>query len=283
MNSAFRKFDLAGKTAIVTGGATGLGYFMTRGLMRSGAKVMMVARREEVLSNAAKKLRKDTNTGEVLFYRADLGMRESISDLIQHVDNDMGGADIVICNAVHNELQHLEDIRDETLDEMFQINVAANISLVRAFLPHMRKGKWGRIIFVSSVNSIVGIAQEGVGAYAACKGALNAFCKTAAAETGHDGITVNSVLLGAYFTEMTEWLLSELDEEQGNQFLNSIASMVALGRQGNAEEVEGVIQFLASDAGSYCTGADLVIDGGLSIMMKPNPPPEEPVYPVLKR
>ena len=285
MNSAFKKFDLTGKTAIVTGGGAGLGYFMTRGLMRSGAKVMMVARREDVLAKAADQLRQESDAGEIIYYRADLGKRKDVAALVDHANKSMGGADIVVCNAVLSHLQRLEEIQDEALEEMFQVNVAANIALARSFVPNMRKNKWGRVILVSSVNSILGMAEEGTGSYSACKGGLNAFAKTAAAETGHDGITFNSLLLGMYMTELMDNLIEDIEREKGaeasKEFVDSSAASIALGRMGKSEEVEGVIQFLASDAGSYCTGADLVLDGGLSIMMKPNQPPADPVYPNL--
>ena len=286
MYSPFKKFDLTGKTAIVTGGGTGLGYYITRALMGSGAKVVIVARREEVLADAVERLKKETDAGEVSYFRTDLGKRDDVTALIEHMNANYGGADIVICNAVLSIREPLDDVKDESLDQMLQVNLASNFALIRAFLPSMRQKKWGRVIFSSSINSITGLADEGVSSYAACKGAVDAYCKTAAAETGHDGITFNSIQLGVYYTELTEWLLEglarDLGKEASQAFVDSIAGMSALGRMGRSEEVEGVVQFLASDAGSYCTGSNLVLDGGVSAMMRPNPPPEDVKWPKLK-
>ena len=112
--------------------------------------------------------------------------------------------------------------------------------------------------------------------YTAVKGALNSFTRTAAAEAGHDGITVNSLILGMYLTDIVRGIFDQLDKAHGAgagaAAQNSFASMTALGRLGETPEVEGLIQLLASDAGSYITGANLAIDGGMSIMLRPNPP-----------
>ena len=117
-------------------------------------------------------------------------------------------------------------------------------------------------------------AQEGVAVYSSVKGALNAYTRVAASETGHDGITVNSLNLGVFITEMLQnEILEPLEKAQpgaSEAFLKGFASNTALGRLGDPREVEGLVQLLASDAGSYITGASIEIDGGLAIMMKPN-------------
>lgn len=106
------------------------------------------------------------------------------------------------------------------------------------------------------------------------KGALNAFTRTAAAEVGRSGITVNSLVLGVFVTDISQSLMDELDRTHdgaGSALYDSYASMVPLGRWGNCDEVEGLVQLIASDAGSYITGANLAIDGGLSTALRPNP------------
>ena len=159
------------------------------------------------------------------------------------------------------------------------------MELLRAFLPGMRAKQWGRVMFSSSITSVATSAHEGMGVYTASKGALNSFAKTAAAETGHDGITVNSILFGIFMTPMTEEQMVIAEKTYGaaaaKAAIESWSSMTATGRWGRCDEVEGMVQFLASDAGSYITGTNLVIDGGLSIMVKPNASPEKPVYPPL--
>jgi NAD(P)-dependent dehydrogenase (short-subunit alcohol dehydrogenase family) len=138
----------------------------------------------------------------------------------------------------------------------------------------MRAKKWGRFMFSSSVSTIVTSPHEGIGMYTATKGALNAFVRTLAAEAGHDNITANSLVIGFFVTDLVRHAEDLLRKTQGEQaaraFMRDFIGMTALGRAGKPEELEGLIQLLASDAGSYITGTNLVIDGGMSIMLRPN-------------
>jgi NAD(P)-dependent dehydrogenase (short-subunit alcohol dehydrogenase family) len=281
-SDAFRKFDLTGKTAVVTGGGTGLGYYMARGLARSGARVMIAARREDVLKESAARLTAESQGNEVLHHRLDLADRASVSAFTEHAIATMGVVDIFVGNAGIDCLEPIDNIKDESIDAMCQVNIAANVSLVRAFLPGMRKKKWGRILFSSSGTSVCASPAEGMGMYTAVKGALNAFTRTAAAEAGHDGITVNSIIFGIFDTEIVKDVARMLEAQTPGAtkaFYDSFSSMIALGRWGKEQEVEGLVQFVASDAASYLTGANLVYDGGLTTMLRPSPPPESPILP----
>ncbi|TPG32428.1 SDR family NAD(P)-dependent oxidoreductase [Mycolicibacterium hodleri] len=280
---AFTKFDLTGRTAVVTGGSTGLGYFMARGLARSGATVVLAARRESLLKEAADKMAAEAPQGHVEYAAVDLGDRGSIEELAQSTLERFGGVDILIGNAGADLFQPVDEISYENFDQVMQINVAANLALMRAYLPHMRQQQWGRIMFSSSATSLAGSAQEGMGAYTAAKAALNGFVRTAAAETGHDNITVNTIVFGMYLTDMVKEHLKLVEDSAGidavRGFESSFASMTAAGRLGDCQEVEGMAQLLASEAGSYITGSNLVIDGGMSAMLRPHEPrPERLVY-----
>lgn len=276
MNDGLKKFDLSGKTALVTGGATGIGYYMTRGLMASGAKVLIAARRVDVLKMAKDKLQADSLPGEVIYHRVDLSKRDSIIELAEHAVATMGGVDIFVGNAGQDMFEHVEKITNSAIDQMYQVNVSANVELVRAFLPGMRKKKWGRIMFSSSSSSLHSSAQEGMSLYTMTKAALNAFARTIAAEAGHDGVTANSLVIGLIMTEMLADVLTQIERDQGKDaakaFLDSFAGMTALGRLGRVDEIEGLVQFVASDAASYLTGSSLVFDGGLTTMLRPNNP-----------
>jgi NAD(P)-dependent dehydrogenase (short-subunit alcohol dehydrogenase family) len=280
---AFKKFDLSGRTGVITGGATGLGYFMARGLARSGATVVLASRRESVLKEAADKMAAEAPQGHVEYATVDLGDRGSVDDFGRTTLERFGGIDILIGNAGADLFEPVDQISYQNFDQVLQINVAANIALMRAYLPHMRQQQWGRIMFSSSATSLAGSAQEGMSVYTAAKGGLNAFARTAAAELGHDNITVNSVVFGMYLTDMVKAHLKTVEEAAGidavRGFEVSFASMTAAGRLGECEEVEGLAQLLASEAGSYITGSNLVIDGGMSAMLRPNEPrPDRLVY-----
>jgi NAD(P)-dependent dehydrogenase (short-subunit alcohol dehydrogenase family) len=273
MNDAFRKFDLTGKNAVVTAGGTGLGFHIAKALALSGARVMICSRREAILKQAAERLLDHPLIHDVRYHTVDLKDRESTKNFAAHAIADMGGVDIFVGNAAEVAMEHVDRISDDAMDGILRVNFASNVELFRAFLPGMREKRWGRFIFTSTVGSIASSAHEGMAMYGATKGAINAFTRTAATETGHDRITVNALVLGFYFTEMMRDSAAQLDAMQpgaGQAFIDDYSAMAALGRLGNPEEVEGMIQLLASDAGSYITGSSVVVDGGMSIMLRPN-------------
>jgi len=275
MNAAPKGFELGGKTALVTGGATGLGYHMTRALARAGATVIIAARRAHLLRESADRLNADGEVlGEVRWYPVDLADRKSVSALAAHAIESLGRIDIFIGNAGQDINEHVLDIKDDSIDQIMQVNISANVELVRAFLPGMRRKKWGRVMFSSSVSTIVTSPHEGIGMYTATKGALNAFTRTLAAEAGHDNVTANSLVIGFFITDLVrharELLRTTQGEDAARRFMEDFVGMTALGRAGKPEELEGLVQLLASDAGSYITGTNLIIDGGMSIMLRPN-------------
>jgi NAD(P)-dependent dehydrogenase (short-subunit alcohol dehydrogenase family) len=275
MNQAYHKFDLTGKTAFVTGGGTGLGYYMSRGLARSGAKVMIAARRESVLAEAATKLTEEADGNQVLYTTIDLTDRDNIAATTDKVIAELGGVDIFVGNAAQDTAERIGELTVETIDRLFQVNVVSNMCMFQSFLPHMKKNKWGRVIFSSSIGSKRAQFSSSTSVYSSTKGALNTFTHRAACEVGHDNITVNSIIIGLYKTQLFNEVYDDIAEKQGKSaadaFANSFAEMSALGRFGNPEELEGVIQLLASDAGSNITGTELTVDGGMSTMMKPHP------------
>lgn len=279
---AFAKFDLTGRTAVVTGGGTGVGYYMARGLARSGARVLIGARRAEVLEKAAARLR-DEAGGEVSSATVDLADRESIRSFADGAISRLGGVDIFVGNAGQEFFQPIDALTDETLEQAMQVNLLSNLQLTRAFLPGMRKKRWGRILFSSSATSIAGAAAPGMTTYTATKGALNSAVHTIAAECGHDGITCNTILLGIYLTDILGNYFEMIRQSQGESAraatIAAMSSGSACGRLGRADEVEGLIQFLASDAAAYITGSNLCADGGMTTLLQPNPAPAEPVFP----
>lgn len=278
MNDAFKAFDLAGRSAVVTGGGTGIGYNLAKALVSSGAAVMIAARRDDVIEEAADRLQREWPEARVLHHVVDLADRQSVRSFADHAASELGGVDIFVGNAANIVLEPVEAITDASMDTMFETSVAANIALVRQFLPGMRARKWGRVIFSSSTAAIRGLPTDGTGFYSTVKAAIEGFTRGAATETGHDGITVNSLRLGNFSTDLSNDAFARMDEKQGagagEAAQNVLRSMIALGRFGKVEEVEGLIQLLASDAGSFITGACLAIDGGSSIMAHPKAPPQ---------
>ena len=273
MFAPFEKFDLTGKTALVTGGSAGLGFHMARALGRAGAHVLIAARRPEALEEAAKQLKADSYIKNVDWHPVDLADRESVSALAAYAINQFGGIDILVGNAGGTFVEQIIDLDPDKVAEGFQLNLMSNMQLAKAFLPRMRERKWGRFIFSSSIASVLVGPREGTATYVATKAALNGFCRQIAADMGHYGITANSLVLGFYLTDIVSNAVRQMRETQGpavaKKFVDEFVSSTALGRFGDPAEVEGLVQLLASDAGSYITGASIAIDGGMSIMMRP--------------
>lgn len=271
MHDTFRKFDLSGRSAFVTGGGTGIGYYLARGLASLGARVMIAARREELLRSAAAKLGEESGR-EVLFTTIDLSDRGNTIACARSAIARLGGVDIFVGNAAQDGFCPIERIRDEDVDRMLLVNVTANITLSRLFLPHMRERRWGRILFSSSITERLVSAQEGMTAYAASKSAVGSLARSIAVEAGHDGVTANALVFGAFMTDMLEAALDSAGAEQRARIVESVVSQNALGRFARPPEVEGVVQLLASDAGSYITGATIPVEGGWTVTLKANPP-----------
>lgn len=271
MYDTFRKFDLTGKTAFVTGGGTGMGYFMTRGLAALGATVMIAARREAMLKSAVEKLHTETGR-EVLYTTIDLADRENTIATANAAIERLGGVDIFVGNAAQDGFTPIEQIRDEDVDRMLRVNVAANITLSRLFLPSMRARKWGRVIFSSSINERLVSAQEGMTSYAASKAAVSSLARSIAVECGHDGVTANALVIGAVMTDMLEAAINSVGPELRTQLVNAVVSQNALGRFAQPDEIEGIVQLLASSAGGYITGAAIPVEAGWTVTLKAHLP-----------
>jgi NAD(P)-dependent dehydrogenase (short-subunit alcohol dehydrogenase family) len=274
--TAYAQFDLHGRRAVVTGGATGIGYHIALALARSGAEVMIASRSVDQLRCATDAFNAERHSAPAHYRRVDLGDRSSIAALASYAVDTMGGVDIFVGNAGIDLLEPVGTMQDESIDTVVQVNLVSNLQLVRAFLPHMRANRWGRIILVSSSSTISASHCDGMTAYVAAKSGLDAAVKTIAAETGRDGITANTIVPGMFMTRIIDTTsarheANDAELEAGRAFLETMASMTMVGRGAECHEIEGLAQLLASDAGSYITGANIVIDGGLSSMMRPNP------------
>lgn len=271
MNIVLQKFNLQGKTAFVTGGGTGMGYYMARGLAGLGAEVIIASRRESVLKEAAERM-SDEVGNKVHYLTIDLLDRENVETQAQQAIQKLNGVDIFVGNAGQEVFEKIEDIRDESMDRLFQANVFSNFALSRAFLPSMRKKQWGRIIFSSSIAARLVSAQEGLSLYGSSKTAIFGLVRSIAMEAGHDGVTANSLVLGTFLTDMIKGIVARSKtEEERLALIDSLASNSAVGRFGRLEEVEGIVQLLASDGGAFITGAEIPVEGGWTIALKANP------------
>jgi NAD(P)-dependent dehydrogenase (short-subunit alcohol dehydrogenase family) len=245
-------FDLTGRTALVTGGSKGLGLAMACGFAAAGADVVISSRHEAELRAAVAQI-KTHGAGRVEHRVADLSRRDGAARLAAEAIQAVGRIDILVNNAGSNIPQPTDAIRDEDWDDILNLNLTSCMALSRALIPPMKERRWGRIIHISSIMGLA--SKEGRGAYSATKAALIGFARATALEVGPFNITVNCLAPGPFLTDLPGTMLTT---EQKAAF----ADRTAVGRWGEPREMAGPALLLASEAGSYITGATLVVDGG---------------------
>jgi len=244
---------LNNKTAIITGGATGIGLACARLFTREGARVAIFGRRQDRLDQARKEI-----GDSVLAVQGDITHEQDIQRLVDTTLKELGKVDILINNAGTFTGGPLHETDAEAWDRVFNINMTGVFQLTRRVLPSMVEQGSGSIIHISSILGMVAMPQTA--AYNASKGALNQFSKSIAVEYGAQGIRSNALCPGMIETEMTEELRSDtaLMEEWIKDY--------PLGRFGQPEEVAQACLFLASDESAFITGTTLPIDGGYTAL-----------------
>lgn len=248
-----RMFDLTGRVALVTGGSKGLGKAMARAFAEAGADVIISSRHEDELRSAIETICLGTSARGAYFV-ADMTKRPQVDRLARQAIEKFGHVDILVNNAGSNAPQPIDAIRDEDWDRILELNLSAGMALCRALVPGMKQRRWGRIIHISSIMGLA--SKEGRHVYSATKAGLIGMARAGAIELGPYGITVNCLAPGPFLTDLN---LSGMSEEDRTAF----ESRTALGRWGDPRELAGPALLLASPAGSYITGATLVVDGGV--------------------
>jgi len=245
-------FDLRGRVALITGGSKGLGKAMARIFAEAGADIVICSRHQDELQAAVAEITADTQV-RAQYYVTDMTQRDQVTRLAEQSLAEMGHIDIVVNNAGANIPEEIDQITDENWDRMLELNFSSGMVLVRALVPQMKQRQWGRILHISSIMALA--SKPGRSIYSATKAALIGMARANALELGPYGITVNCLAPGPFLTDLPGTVLSE--EEKA-----VFAQRTALGRWGDPRELAGPALLLASDAGSYITGATLVVDGG---------------------
>lgn len=266
MRQKLQLFDLTGRVALVTGGATGIGLAIAKGLADAGASVFIVSRNAERLKEAVKEIIAETGNDRVAWGQADFAKREETEAIVAKTVAMFGRLDILIGNAAQDLLEPIETTKDSSLDPLIEINMTSNIVLTRSAIPELKKHGCGRIIFITSIGAETG-SNIGLSIYSATKSALHAFARTIAFELGQYGITANCVAPGFTLTAMIDAYFDSLGEA-GTREKEIMAKTTTMNRMGRPEEMVGPVIMLASDAGSFMTGTVLIVDGGTSIRMR---------------
>jgi NAD(P)-dependent dehydrogenase (short-subunit alcohol dehydrogenase family) len=250
-------FNLAGRTALVTGGSRGLGREMARILAQAGAQVAICSRTRSEIEKTARELSDETGA-RIEPLVADVGVRPEAERLAADAVARLGKVDILVSNAGWNVPQPVDQIRDQDWDSLMELNVTSSMVLTRALAPGMMERSWGRVIYTSSIMALASTPDRV--AYSTTKAALHGMVKANSLRLGPHGITVNCLAPGPFATEMPMTILSK---EQQSKF----AERTSLGRWGQPPELAPAALLLASDAGSYITGSVLLVDGGVTARM----------------
>ncbi len=247
---------LAGKVALVTGAARGIGAATARRFVEEGARVVLADRRGDEGEALAAELEAE-HPGAARFQPLDVTDEAAWSEAVARTEAEWGGIDVLVNNAGTIRVKPLEETDLETFRKVLDTNLVGAFLGLRAVAPSMTRRGGGSIVNFSSVQGLEG--RENMTAYAASKFGVRGLSKSAAIELGPKGIRVNVVVPGPTKTKMTErkgWTDAQYDAAYGGY---------PLGRMAEAREIAEVVVFLASDESSFCTGADYVVDGGVLV------------------
>jgi NAD(P)-dependent dehydrogenase (short-subunit alcohol dehydrogenase family) len=247
-------FDLSGKVALVTGGSKGLGKSMACAFAHAGADIVICSRSEDELKAAATEICAQGSGRRVEWLTADMTDPEQVSVLGNEALARMGRIDILVNNAGSNTPQAIDEITDEVWGRILELNLSSIMRLTRQLVPQMKARRWGRIIHISSILGLGGIAGRNI--YCSTKSALIGLARASALDLGPWGITVNCIAPGPFLTDLPA---AVLNDDQKRAF----ADRTALGRWARPDELAGPALLLASEAGSFITGSTLVVDGGV--------------------
>lgn len=264
--------ELKNKTAIISGGGTGIGLAAAKRFYAEEADVVIAGRREAILQTAAEEIenrtaaegeKKTLRTNRIVYKVTDVTDEADIQELVRYTMTRFGRIDVLVNAAGIMLFESVEKSTFEFWERLFSVNMFGTARLSAAVLPHMRGNKKGSIINISSISGLRGSA--GGSAYCASKGAVIRFTEAAALETASEGIRVNCIAPG--LVENTELGREMFSEEEALQAYKRFRSLHPLGRNGTPGDVAELALFLAGEKSSWITGSTFPIDGGRHVTM----------------
>ncbi len=251
-------FTMAGKKALIPGGTGGLGSAIAKAFLLNGADVAVCGGHPEKALHLGKVAEQAGRS--FLSLRCDICDREDVSEMMVQLEKEFGRIDILVNSAGMNRLLPAEDYDEDTFDQVMGLNVTGIHTVTRAVGKRfMIPNRYGRIVNLSSVKSLIGAKQDYI-AYCASKGAVNMYTKQLACEWGKYGITCNAIAPTFVRTPINSF---QLDDPA---FLEKLKDRIPLGRIGQEEDISAAALYLCSDAASFVTGQILGVDGGLTAM-----------------
>jgi NAD(P)-dependent dehydrogenase (short-subunit alcohol dehydrogenase family) len=249
-------FSIAGKTALVTGGSSGIGLMIARGYVEAGAKVYIASRKLEVCQKVADEL---SAAGQCIPLQADLSSEAACNKLGDELLEREEKLDILVNNAGANWGAPMDEFPDAAWDKVLALNVKSVFQLTRRLLPALRKaaapGDPARVINIGSIDGLRAPAMDTY-SYSASKAAVHQLSRVLAKKLAPENITVNAVAPGPFESKMMHATLEAFEE--------AIVKSCPLGRIGQPDDMAGIAIYLASRAGAYMTGTVIPVDGGIS-------------------
>ncbi|XWN34081.1 MAG: SDR family NAD(P)-dependent oxidoreductase [Devosia sp.] len=252
--------DHKGKTALITGGATGIGFATAKILAGAGAHIAILGHKAEEVDNAVAALKADGGSAQGLV--ANVADKEAMAAVFATLDNDAPPLRILVCSAAIQPYGTVEGMPPDVWSEVIAVNLTGAYIACHLAVPRMKAGGGGAIVLVASVQGSA--TQARVAAYSTSKGGLLALTRAMAVDHAGENVRVNAVSPGCIDAPMTRYAAS-MNAEAGEEdaIVASWGKMQPIGRVGQPEEVAEVIAFLVSDKASFCSGADFRVDGGL--------------------
>ncbi|MGE2726106.1 SDR family NAD(P)-dependent oxidoreductase [Mycolicibacterium pulveris] len=242
-------------TAIVTGGAAGLGLAITEALVARGAKVAIFDITTDEIETQVDRLRRDG--AKVAGYVVDISNRVAVESAVAQVRADLGPVLILINNAGIEQFGKFAEITDEQWDRVMAVNLRGPFICTQVVLPDMLDAQWGRIVNISSSSAQGG--QSRMAAYVSSKAGVIGFTKSLALELGPKGITVNTIPPGMVVTPMLE---KAIDEGRFTASLEHFVKITPVRRAGRPEDIANAAIFLCQDESDYITGQVIPVNGG---------------------
>ena len=252
-------FSLEGRTALVTGGAYGIGFAIAEALAEAGARIAFNCRERGNLDAAMEAYR--AKGIEARGYIADVTDEAAMRELAAQIENDLGTIDILVNNAGIIKRIPMTEMSAEDFRQVVDIDLVGPFICAKAVIPGMIKKGHGKIINICSMMSELG--RETVSAYAAAKGGLKMLTRNICSEYGAANIQCNGIGPGYIATPQTAPLRERQADGSRHPFDSFIVSKTPAGRWGTPEDLKGPAVFLASDASNFVTGHILYVDGGI--------------------
>lgn len=248
-------FSLRGRTALVTGGSSGIGHAMASAIACAGARTVLLARNEERLRAAVARI--EDLGGEAYAVSGDVTDREQLARAAEEAVALVGEIDILVNCAANMFRPPLAELTTEQWDALFAANVDAPFLLGQRFGPRMAERGWGRIVNVGSQQSVSAFGNSG--GYGAAKAGLAGLTRSQAEAWSPHGVSVNTVIPGFVLTPLTA------ETAKDERLVARLADRHMVGRNGLPEDFRGAAVFLASEAARFVTGQMLFVDGGFFV------------------